>query len=181
MLSVHASIGTNCFLPDPRARLEAKSSARAGKEGINRKEINTYILCVYIFPKMNSFPRHLRKDASLTKMSGNEFPLAGIFSMMHLAQRGARRGSFAAPWAPPSRHVGAGSTIASKAAQPYDHPGRAATSRNVKPGKMGRVGKSSMVPSPAGALLSAAGTERKNLFVCCDSERPPLKEKRTWK
>jgi len=74
MLNPCASIGLNSFLPYPRARVEAKMGAHIGKEGINRKERNIYIICSYIFPKMNSFPRHLRKDASLAKMRGNELP-----------------------------------------------------------------------------------------------------------
>jgi len=74
MLNPCAFIGLNSFLPYPRARVEAKNSARAGKEG-NKEIITTHSLSsTYIFPKMTSFPRHLRKDASLAKMRGNEVP-----------------------------------------------------------------------------------------------------------
>ena len=148
MLTVIASIGIHCFLPSPRARVGAKMGAHIGKEGMNRKERNIYIIWTYIFSKMNSFPRHLRKDASFAKMRGNELP-----RKMHLpkdARRvtGHRIGACPnppaalsptprCPSAQGSRHVPPRSTIAPKAAQPYGPRRRAAPSRNVKPGKVG--------------------------------------------
>ncbi|HQL73926.1 MAG TPA: hypothetical protein PLD58_12155 [Phycisphaerae bacterium] len=88
MLTAPASIRIHYFLPDPRAHEGPKNSARAGKEGINRKELNIYIIYDYIYTKMNSFPRHLRKDASLSKMGGNEFNSARILGKMRLPQSG---------------------------------------------------------------------------------------------
>jgi hypothetical protein len=147
MLIAIASIGIHCFLPSPRARVGAKMGAHIGKEGMNRKERNIYIVSTYIFSKMNSFPRHLRKDASLAKMRGNELP-----EKMHLpkdARRvtGHRIGACPNPpvalsptprrlSAQGSRHVGPGSTIAPKAAQPCATLRRAATSRIIKLGKV---------------------------------------------
>ena len=107
--------GIHCFLPSPRAQKSLKSSARTGKESINRKEINIYIICTYIFKKMNSFPRHLRIDASLSKMRGNEFTTPRIFTT---------------GTGPQTRHVGPRSKSAAAVAQRTNH---AQTVPNVDP------------------------------------------------
>lgn len=92
MLTACASIRIHSFLPSLRARVEAKSGARAGKEGIRERIITHSLSSTYIFPKMNSFPRHLLKDASLAKMRGNEYP-----PKMHLSEDSGPRTGVATP------------------------------------------------------------------------------------
>ena len=141
MLTASASIGISCFLPDPRARVEAKKVARAGKEG--SKEITTThsLSSTYIFPKMTLFPSPslnrciFRQDAR--EISPFLPVLSGIYSEDTRVHRVVLPPTPRCPSAQGSRHVGPRSTIAPEAAQPYGLPRRAATSRNVKGGKVG--------------------------------------------
>ena len=141
MLTIIASLALASFLPDPRARVEVEKVARAGKEG--SKEITTThsLSSTYIFPKMTLFPAPSLNRCIFSQDARERSPLlpilVGIYSEDTSVRRAALPPTPRCPSAQGSRHVPPGSTIAPKAAQPYGSPRRAATSRNVKPGKVG--------------------------------------------
>lgn len=126
MLSEVHTFGISCFLPDPRARVEAKVGAWAGKEGMNRKERSIYISCTCIFPIDEFIPAHLSQRCIFNLDARETIPSPRHLSTDASGASGHRIEASSNPRAKPSRtacsplaqrsrHVGPGSTIAPQA------------------------------------------------------------------
>lgn len=139
MLNTVHTYGISCFLPDPRARVEAKVGVWAGKEGINRKERSIYISCTCIFPTDEFIPAHLfqrcifNQDARETIPNPSHLSIDASGASGHRSEaspnsRAKPSRTARSPLAQGSRYVGPGSTIAPQARQPY---GSATARRHV--------------------------------------------------
>lgn len=165
MLSTVHTSGISCFLPDPRARVEAKVGAWAGKEGINRKERNIYISCTCIFPIDEFIPAHLsqrcifNQDARETIPSPRHLAIDASGASGHRIEASPNFPAVpfrtaCAPLAQGSRHVGPGSTIAPQARQPY---GRALARRHVAGHQTRQDGQGRIGTPPASGAEDRGG------------------------
>ena len=164
MLTASASIGISCFLPDPRARVEAKKVARAGKEG-NREIIITHSFSsTYIFTEDELFPAPSSNRCIFAQDAWEIIHFLPAFAGIFSEDTRVPRAVLPPTLRHTSHHVGAGSNISRKAEQGYDCAQGTRQAQNVK---VGKVGEMSMVPSPAAVRKTATGIVGRPLFVCC--------------